>query len=174
MSAPSATRPVPVVRPHPPATGGPGPAAPAVQRLAMPVVSESAGPAFTGPAPGDGAVPGGAPALSVRVPKSPRPAPAPATAPNGPGAAARAVQRAAAEAGITGVPVRAAPVKPAGPSARTGPADPPGAAAPAAQRVTGAEIEELARRLIDPVSRLIRADLRRGRERTGRLYDGRR
>ncbi|MFF3396308.1 hypothetical protein ACFYW1_36035 [Streptomyces sp. NPDC002669] len=87
---------------------------------------------------------------------------------------APAVQRAAAAAGITGVPVRAAPAKPAGPPARKGPAAPPDAAAPAAHRVTGAEIEELARRLIDPVSRLIRADLRRGRERTGRLYDNRR
>ncbi|MEU9760758.1 hypothetical protein AB0D98_13545 [Streptomyces sp. NPDC047987] len=65
-------------------------------------------------------------------------------------------------------------MKPAGPSARTAAADPPDAAGPAAHRVTGAEIEELARRLLDPVSRLIRADLRRGRERAGRLYDGRR
>ncbi|MER5362314.1 hypothetical protein ABTZ94_30485, partial [Streptomyces sp. NPDC002785] len=169
-SAPSAARPVPVVRPHPPAAAGPGPAALAVQRMAMPVGPESAGPAITSPAPGDDAVPGGAPALSVRVPQPPRPAPGT----GGPGPAARAVQRAAAEAGITGVPVRAAPVKPAGPSARTGSAGPPDAAPPAAHRVTGAEIEELARRLLDPVSRLIRADLRRGRERAGRLYDGRR
>ncbi|MBR7674408.1 hypothetical protein KDA82_15545, partial [Streptomyces daliensis] len=36
------------------------------------------------------------------------------------------------------------------------------------------DIEELARRLIEPVGRLLRADLRRGRERAGRLYDGRR
>ncbi|MER5501016.1 MULTISPECIES: hypothetical protein [unclassified Streptomyces] len=98
----------------------------------------------------------------------------PAVGASGPGAVAPAVQRAAAAAGITGVPVRAAPVKPAGPPARNGPAAPPDAAAPVAHRVTGAEIEELARRLIDPVSRLIRADLRRGRERTGRLYDNRR
>ncbi|MFF3734256.1 hypothetical protein ACFYXM_29120 [Streptomyces sp. NPDC002476] len=139
----------------------------------MPVVPEYAGPAITGPAPGAGTVPGAGPSLSVRVPQSPRPAPAPAAGTNAPGAAARAVQRAAAEAGITGVPVRAVPVKPAGPPT-TGPTDPPEAAAPAAQRVTGAEIEELARRLLDPVSRLIRADLRRGRERAGRLYDGRR
>ncbi|NEE58563.1 hypothetical protein G3M55_80240, partial [Streptomyces sp. SID8455] len=43
-----------------------------------------------------------------------------------------------------------------------------------ANRISGAEIEELARRLLDPVSRLIRADMRRGRERAGRLHDGRR
>ncbi|MGW1410665.1 hypothetical protein [Streptomyces sp. NPDC002403] len=84
------------------------------------------------------------------------------------------VQRAAAAAGITGVPVRAAPVQTARQPGRTGPADSPAEEAPAANRVTAADIEELARRLLDPVSRLIRADMRRGRERTGRLYDGRR
>ncbi|MFI9626656.1 hypothetical protein [Streptomyces sp. NPDC052042] len=162
------------MRPHPPARAGSEPAALAVQRMAMPVVPESAGPALTGPAPGDGAMPGGAPPVSVRAPQPPRATPGPATGTAGPGAASQAVQRAAAEAGITGVPVGAAPVKPAGPSVRTGPDVPPDAAAPPAHRVTGAELEELARRLLDPVSRLIRADLRRGRERTGRLYDGRR
>ncbi|SCD74908.1 syndecan 1 [Streptomyces sp. DpondAA-D4] len=35
-------------------------------------------------------------------------------------------------------------------------------------------MEELARKLLEPVSRLLRADMRRGLERTGRLYDGRR
>ncbi|MFF8741640.1 hypothetical protein [Streptomyces californicus] len=87
---------------------------------------------------------------------------------------AQAVQRAAADAGITGVPVRAAPAKPV--VQRTGPEagaeDTPDAAP--ANRMSGAEVEELARRLIDPVSRLLRADLRRGRERSGRLHDGRR
>ncbi|NEA08213.1 hypothetical protein G3I27_08405, partial [Streptomyces sp. SID10692] len=81
---------------------------------------------------------------------------------------------AAADAGITGVPVRAAPSKPV--VQRTGPEagaeDTPDAAP--ANRMSGAEVEELARRLIDPVSRLLRADLRRGRERSGRLHDGRR
>ncbi|MFJ8825940.1 hypothetical protein ACIREE_29750 [Streptomyces sp. NPDC102467] len=38
----------------------------------------------------------------------------------------------------------------------------------------GAELDELARRLIDPVSRLLRTELRRGRDRTGRPADGRR
>jgi hypothetical protein len=40
--------------------------------------------------------------------------------------------------------------------------------------VGGAELDELARRLLEPVGRLLRADLRHGRERAGRLYDGRR
>ncbi|MEV1024955.1 hypothetical protein [Streptomyces sp. NPDC050264] len=45
-----------------------------------------------------------------------------------------------------------------------------GSAAPA----PGADLDELARRLIDPVSRLLRTELRRGRDRTGRPGDGRR
>ncbi|WP_338686648.1 hypothetical protein QD712_38050 [Streptomyces acidiscabies] len=36
------------------------------------------------------------------------------------------------------------------------------------------DLDDLARRLIDPVSRLLRTELRRGRDRTGRPYDGRR
>ncbi|MFD7618715.1 hypothetical protein [Streptomyces sp. NPDC059802] len=125
----------------------------------------------TGPAAGAGTPLPGPPGLSVRVPQRP---PAPAAGAGASGATAEVLQRAAADAGITGVPVRAAPVKPAAPSGRTGPAGSATADAPPANRVTAADIEELARRLLDPVSRLIRADMRRGRERTGRLYDGRR
>ncbi|MER5772228.1 hypothetical protein ABT122_31230, partial [Streptomyces sp. NPDC001985] len=101
--------------------------------------------------------------------------PAPAAGSGGARAVERAVavQRAAEDAGVTGVPVRASPLKPPEPSAMTGPGT-PGTPTPAPARVTSAEIEELARRLLDPVSRLIRADLRRGRERAGRPYDGRR
>ncbi|APU16179.1 MULTISPECIES: hypothetical protein [Actinoalloteichus] len=39
---------------------------------------------------------------------------------------------------------------------------------------SGAELDDLARRLLDPVSRLLRAELRHGRERIGRLHDRRR
>ncbi|MDT0406778.1 hypothetical protein RM528_33590, partial [Streptomyces sp. DSM 41635] len=38
----------------------------------------------------------------------------------------------------------------------------------------GADLDDLARRLLDPLARLLRTELRRGRERTGRPYDGRR
>ncbi|MFE9970825.1 hypothetical protein ACFYRD_08725 [Streptomyces hirsutus] len=38
----------------------------------------------------------------------------------------------------------------------------------------GLDLDDLARRLLDPVSRLLRTELRRGRDRTGRPYDGRR
>lgn len=135
----------------------------------MPVVPDGAGPPVAGPAPVDGAAPAAPPGLSVRVP--PR-APAQAAGAGRPDSRAQAVQRAAANAGITGVPVQAAPAKPtvqrAGPAAEDAPDASP------ANRLSGTEIEELARRLLDPVSRLIRADLRRGRERSGRLHDGRR
>ncbi|MFC5880340.1 hypothetical protein ACFP74_22675, partial [Streptomyces virginiae] len=35
-------------------------------------------------------------------------------------------------------------------------------------------VDDLARRLLDPVARLLRTELRRGRERAGRPFDGRR
>ncbi|WP_435647743.1 hypothetical protein [Kitasatospora purpeofusca] len=46
-------------------------------------------------------------------------------------------------------------------------------------RDTGAQggdldLDDLARRLLDPVARLLRAELRRGRDRAGRTFDGRR
>ncbi|MFH9137947.1 hypothetical protein [Streptomyces sp. NPDC017524] len=164
----AATRPVPVVRPHPPEAPRPEAAVP-VQRLAMPVAPDGAGPPLTGPAAGT--APGAPSGPSVRVP--PR-APAQSAGAGRPESRAQAVQRAAAKAGITGVPVQAAPPKPA--AGTTGAATGSGDAsdAPSANRLSGTEIEELARRLLDPVSRLIRADLRRGRERSGRLHDGRR
>ncbi|MFH9266995.1 hypothetical protein ACH4KN_22505 [Streptomyces sp. NPDC017546] len=137
----------------------------------MPVVPDSAGPPAAGPAPADGVAPGGPPGLSVRVP--PR-APAQATGAGRPESRAQAVQRAAANAGITGVPVQAAPPKPAAGAAGAATRSDDASDAPPANRLSGTEIEELARRLLDPVSRLIRADLRRGRERSGRLHDGRR
>ncbi|MFI1728871.1 hypothetical protein ACH40E_06445 [Streptomyces acidicola] len=65
----------------------------------------------------------------------------------------------------------ASPVSPASPSA----------SGKAAERRPGPrqdhpdlDLDDLARRLLDPVSRLLRTELRRGRERTGRPYDGRR
>ncbi|XMN06269.1 hypothetical protein ACK8N7_09660 [Streptomyces griseobrunneus] len=179
-----ATRPVPVVRPHPPATARPGATVVPVQRMPLPVVPDPAGPPPAGPAPGGGAPPAGPPALSVRIPPRTHPS---ASGPSGPGAPAQpptraqALQRAAAQAGITGVPVKA--VAPKGtPKAVQRADDDRSGFAPtsetavenAANRISGAEIEELARRLLDPVSRLIRADMRRGRERAGRLHDGRR
>lgn len=164
-----------------------------VQRLSMPVVPETGAPA-TGPAPGPG-VPSGMPQpLTVRAS---RPAPAhlggsAGPAPRTPAPATRdqALQRAVEEAGLSGVPVRVVQPKSAkagksgksasGKPARSGASPDPArtaadaSGAPRANDVSALDIEELARRLLDPVSRLIRADLRRGRERSGRPYDGRR
>ncbi|WP_159401476.1 hypothetical protein [Streptomyces sp. NRRL F-5053] len=96
----------------------------------------------------------------------------------GPGTDARAlaVQR-MAEAGLSGVPATPVPAPAPHPSAGR----PPGSEPDAHQRGSGGaggaggtDIEELARRLIEPVGRLLRAELRRDRERAGRLYGGRR
>ncbi|MFD4160436.1 hypothetical protein ACFWRT_08185 [Streptomyces cyaneofuscatus] len=219
QSAPP-TRAVPVVRPHPPVAPPPGATVVPVQRMPLPVVPDPAGPPPAGPAPGGDAPLAGPPALSVRVPPRPHtPASGPSgtgpspsasaspgvgTTPGRPPTQAQVLQRAAAQAGLTGIPVTAVPPK----STRTGTradtqtgarrSTQPGVpkpvqraaddtsgfaptsetptenAASTASRLSGSEIEELARRLLDPVSRLIRADMRRGRERAGRLHDGRR
>ncbi|MFI9273054.1 hypothetical protein ACIGXM_20335 [Kitasatospora sp. NPDC052896] len=83
----------------------------------------------------------------------------------------------AEQAGLSGVPLTAVP-----PRAPT--ATPPRTAAPPAESRAGspteataagaADIDELARRLIEPVGRLLRTELRRGRDRAGRPYDSRR
>ena len=39
---------------------------------------------------------------------------------------------------------------------------------------SGIDLDDLARRLLDPVGRLLRTELRHGRERAGRLHDRRR
>ncbi|SCE14173.1 hypothetical protein GA0115239_12361, partial [Streptomyces sp. BpilaLS-43] len=77
--------------------------------------------------------------------------------------------------GIAGVPVTAVPARtPAAPAKGPGPATRTATTSAAAHPAPGPDLEELARRLLEPVSRLLRADMRRGLERSGRLYDGRR
>jgi len=61
---------------------------------------------------------------------------------------------------------RDAPAKPVTQAAATGGEKKEGPADP--------DLDDLARKLIDPVARLLRTELRRGRDRTGRPYDGRR
>ncbi|MER7035608.1 hypothetical protein ABT334_32075, partial [Streptomyces albidoflavus] len=80
-------------------------------------------------------------------------------------------------AGISGVPVTAVPARtPAAPgsSAASSKGRSAQEARTSAPPAPGPDMEELARKLLEPVSRLLRADMRRGLERTGRLYDGRR
>ncbi|TXS01343.1 hypothetical protein EAO73_25525 [Streptomyces sp. col6] len=123
----------------------------------MPVVAETGAPA-AGPEP-EGGAPSVPQPLAVR-PTAPRADRSPPKQAN-----AQAVQRAVAEAGLAGVPVTVVQRKPQAPApAPERPAEP----------AADVDVEDLARRLIDPVARLLRADLRRGRERSGRPYDGRR
>ncbi|WP_189863993.1 hypothetical protein [Streptomyces poonensis] len=77
----------------------------------------------------------------------------------------------------TGVPAKAVPARgrsrPASASSASGRDAARHAATPAPQD-PGLDLDDLARRLIDPVARLLRTELRRGRERVGRPHDGRR
>ncbi|GAA1879370.1 hypothetical protein GCM10009753_03250 [Streptantibioticus ferralitis] len=94
------------------------------------------------------------------------------------------LQRVAEQAGLSGVPLTAVPSRTRADVAPVAEGEASAAGSPAeasAGSPTGAaagvdinEIDELARRLIEPVGRLLRAELRRGRERAGRPYDGRR
>ncbi|MFI2505523.1 hypothetical protein [Streptomyces sp. NPDC018972] len=108
----------------------------------------------------------------------------------GTGRATTPVQRDASPAGdlavAKGVPVKAVPAKSGSERARSSSVSAAGdLAVPAGHgrgadrsadspQNPGADLDDLARRLIDPLARLLRAELRRGRERTGRPYDGRR
>jgi hypothetical protein len=58
--------------------------------------------------------------------------------------------------------------------ARTPATTPPATQESRVDSVAGVELDALARRLLEPVSRLLRADLRQGRERAGRGHDRRR
>ncbi|MFE7635038.1 hypothetical protein ACFU7Z_13540 [Kitasatospora sp. NPDC057518] len=134
-------------------------------------------------------VPSGAPALVVsralpagHATTATRAANAASTPPAPPSpATARLLQRVAEQNGLTGVPLTAVPartpttVQRAAPSstAATTPGSAPGGP-PAASSADPADLDELARRLVEPVGRLLRTELRRGRERGGKPYDLRR
>ncbi|MGW2377285.1 MULTISPECIES: hypothetical protein [Kitasatospora] len=85
------------------------------------------------------------------------------------------MQRVAEQAGLSGVPLTAVPARaPATVQAAPPKASPPAAPAEAPDAAAPADLDELARRLVEPVGRLLRTELRRGRERAGRPYDLRR
>nr|WP_086565834.1 hypothetical protein [Streptomyces africanus] len=106
----------------------------------------------------------------------------PRTAP--PTGSATRVQRDASDSAgadlLKGVPVKEVPARGRSRSSSAPPAATPASGKAATRRPEkthddpGLDLDDLARRLIDPVSRLLRTELRRGRERTGRPYDGRR
>ncbi|MEU0012096.1 hypothetical protein [Streptomyces halstedii] len=145
----------------------------------MPVTDGPARPAAAGPSTAPAPAP--LPAVRAATPRAPvqaagaaypDPVPPPPRVSAATGAASRAaLQRAVSDAGIGGVPVTAVPARPPAAPARGRPAQEARTSAPPAP---GPDMEELARKLLEPVSRLLRADMRRGLERTGRLYDGRR
>ncbi|MFB7910667.1 hypothetical protein ACFC1T_29955 [Kitasatospora sp. NPDC056076] len=108
---------------------------------------------------------------------------------------AQVLQRVAEQAGLVGVPLTAVPARrptsvQAAPSSTGQPGGqrPPGGAGTGStgKGATAAEdpdkpdhtapgdLDELARRLVEPVGRLLRTELRRGRERAGKPYDLRR
>ncbi|MFJ2192030.1 hypothetical protein ACIOJE_29535 [Kitasatospora sp. NPDC087861] len=106
--------------------------------------------------------------------------PRPAASPGPSAETARVLQRVAEQAGLSGVPLTAVPAR-SQPAVQTRAAPPPITVPPPAPpsqaghgSPDGTDLDELARRLIEPVGRLLRAELRRGRERAGRPYDGRR
>uniref|UniRef100_UPI000A9AC866 hypothetical protein n=1 Tax=Kitasatospora sp. MY 5-36 TaxID=1678027 RepID=UPI000A9AC866 len=99
-------------------------------------------------------------------------------------ATARLLQRVAEQNGLTGVPLTAVPARtpttvqraapsPAATTTAPAPGNAPGGP-PAASSADPADLDELARRLVEPVGRLLRTELRRGRERGGKPYDLRR
>lgn len=164
-------------------------AAPSLQQLPaasrLPQPSPAQPPTIAG-RPGSGRAPGlqpptaPSPVVSRTVPAA-RPPSAP-PAPPSPGTA-RLLQRVAEQAGLSGVPLTAVPARtpitvqaapPTAPPSRA--ASPSQAAPPPAEPAGGgpADLDELARRLVEPVGRLLRTELRRGRERSGKPYDMRR
>lgn len=175
--------PVPVVRPHPPGSPRSGGAGVPTLPSPLPVTADIVRPPETGPAVYSGADPHPPPVRARRPTAAPpevRPADTPPSLPD-----TAVVQRtpslarrAAAVSGITGVPVTAVPARSPSPSTTGGTGTTGNRSTPeatsATKPATTPDIEDLARRLIEPVSRLLRADLRRGRERSGRPYDGRR
>ncbi|MFF4520219.1 hypothetical protein [Streptomyces bluensis] len=147
---------VPVIRPAPPNPQAPGSGAPApsaaVPTSPLPVTAPQA------------------PPLADRPSATPAPAPAPAVP---------VVQRRSAAPGdvpAKAVPARGRPRPASATSSATSSASDKAAAARGAEPPpdSGLDLDDLARRLLDPVARLLRAELRRGRERAGRPHDRRR
>ncbi|WP_432138318.1 hypothetical protein [Streptomyces sp. bgisy154] len=163
---------VPVVRPAPPRPTAAGPTAAGPARP-LPVTAPQPAPLTDGP-PAAPAAP--APVPVVR-PRTVTPGPIAGVGPAAP------VQRTATDTGaadpLRGVQVKEVPVRTRSRSSASSGA-PPNTGRAAARRPDGPlddpgpDLDELARRLLDPMARLLRTELRRGRERTGRPYDGRR
>ncbi|MGW5969670.1 hypothetical protein [Streptomyces sp. NPDC055186] len=200
--SPGSVRHVPVVRPAPDRARGASdatapttalPAATAPPARPLPVTSPRTPPLTDRPS----AAPAPAGAIPVVRPATGTPGPGPAAGSgtgratsSRAGRAALPVQRAtettettdttvATDTGGAAVP-RGVPAQPEPARGRPRSASAPAAPGRGADRHAetpqdpGADLDDLARRLLDPMARLLRTELRRGRERTGRPYDGRR
>ncbi|MFC8977686.1 hypothetical protein ACFU3J_03255 [Streptomyces sp. NPDC057411] len=146
-------------RPSPARATGPEPGPhgtplPVAGPTAPPLVVQSSAPDRPGPAAMPPAAVGAPGAPNARGATKPPRAPAPAPSPPSP-------QQRPASGGTR--PVQAATPPRSSPRARD--TTPHG---------SDDELDDLARRLLDPVARLLRTELRRGRERAGRPFDGRR
>ncbi|MEU6526624.1 hypothetical protein ABZ892_28280 [Streptomyces sp. NPDC046924] len=186
--SPGSVRRVPVVRPAPPHRGTFDAAARTTAPPARPLpVTSARTPPLTDRPP---AAPAPAPARTIPVvrPATGTPGPGPAAdsgtgrATSGrTGPAALRVQRDATGTGTGGAAVPGeVPVQPEPARGRPRSASAPASPGRGADRHAGTpqdpgvDLDDLARRLLDPMARLLRTELRRGRERTGRPYDGRR
>ncbi|WP_327695925.1 hypothetical protein [Streptomyces sp. NBC_00459] len=198
-SSPAPVQRVPVVRPTPPRQGTAAPVA-AVPARPLPVTAPQAPPLADRPAaysaPGGAAVPVVRPRIvtaadgtaetgetALAVQRDTRGRPRSSSAPPGPlapptGAAAEEVRAPGRK--------RSASVSSAAPDSSAASTSATSSAASGKNAVQftrtsktpqddpGLDLDDLARRLLDPVARLLRTELRRGRDRTGRPYDGRR
>ncbi|MFG3344219.1 hypothetical protein ACGF1Z_04040 [Streptomyces sp. NPDC048018] len=125
----------------------------------------------------------GTPAPGAPVPVV-RPRSVPAAAPSSGGGATPRIQRAVPDTGRSASATPAVPVKEVPARGKQASSSAPAAAGRSTARNTGRDAEpaqdpgldldDLARRLLDPMARLLRTELRRGRERSGRPFDGRR
>jgi syndecan 1 len=178
---------VPVVKPAPPRVA-PGTVVTPAPARSLPVTGPRRAPLADGPSATEAPAP--APVGPVPVVRPRTVPPGPAAAGGGTGRGTTPVQRDVSPAGDLalpkGVPAKAAAAKSEPMRARSSSVSTAGdlaapegsgrrAAKPAdSPQDPGADLDDLARRLLDPMARLLRTELRRGRERTGRPYDGRR
>ncbi|MFR9728793.1 hypothetical protein ACL03H_06135 [Saccharopolyspora sp. MS10] len=150
----------------PPATGpGAAAAAPTPAAPAAPATPATAAPATSAtPAPATPAAPADRPPLASRAPASR--IQRSSTAPPAPPTPPQDEQPEAQVPGVpAGIPVTVVPKQHREPE----PGQEPGASGGG-----DTDVDELARRLVEPVGRLLRTELRHGRERFGRTYDRRR
>lgn len=183
VTIPRGFAPAPTPAPRPTPTGsGPSSAVVTAQRLPLVRPAPVVAPALQR-LPAVARIPQPSPAQPPAAPPPPVAQRTLSAAPPSP-VTARMLQRVAEQAGpagvpLTGVPLTAVPAR----KPTTVQAVPPQQAAPPSQGASPptettapgpADLDDLARRLVEPVGRLLRTELRRGRERAGRPYDMRR